>query len=47
MLLVRFLIWLTIEHPLIGIPVDIIVIAVVDLLVYPQDKAGHQDYARR
>src|SRR5215467_2005461 len=28
-LLVRFLIWLTIEHPLIGIPVDIIVIAIV------------------
>jgi Tim44-like domain len=28
-LLVRFLIWLTIEHPLIGIPVDIIVIGLV------------------
>src|SRR3954471_19516298 len=28
-LLVRFLLWLTIEHPAIGIPVDIIVIAVV------------------
>src|ERR1041385_3538535 len=28
-LLVRFLIWLTIEHPAIGIPVDIIVIAIV------------------
>jgi predicted lipid-binding transport protein (Tim44 family) len=28
-LLVRFLLWLTIEHPLIGIPVDIIVIALV------------------
>ena len=30
-LLVRFLLWLTIEHPVIGIPVDIIVIA---LLIY-------------
>src|SRR6266852_2893281 len=28
-LLVRFLLWLTIEHPVIGIPVDIIVIACV------------------
>ena len=28
-LLVRFLIWLTFEHPLIGIPIDIIVIACV------------------
>src|SRR5438874_7085978 len=28
-LLVRFLLWLTIEHPVIGIPVDIIVIGVV------------------
>jgi hypothetical protein len=28
-LLVRFLLWLTIEHPAIGIPVDIIVIAAV------------------
>jgi len=28
-LLIRFLIWLTIEHPLIGIPVDIIVISAV------------------
>ncbi|HYW73480.1 MAG TPA: TIM44-like domain-containing protein, partial [Pyrinomonadaceae bacterium] len=28
-LLVRFLLWLTIEHPLIGIPVDIMVIALV------------------
>src|SRR5882724_7090773 len=28
-LLVRFLLWLTIEHPLIGIPVDIIVIGLV------------------
>src|ERR1051326_8105204 len=28
-LVVRFLLWLTIEHPVIGIPVDIIVIAVV------------------
>ena len=28
-LIVRFLLWLTIEHPLIGIPVDIIVIALV------------------
>ena len=28
-LLVRFLLWLTIEHPLIGIPVDIIVIVLV------------------
>ena len=28
-LLIRFLLWLTIEHPLIGIPVDIIVIALV------------------
>jgi len=28
-LLVRFLLWLTIEHPVIGIPVDIIVIAIV------------------
>src|SRR6266446_3875276 len=28
-LLVRFLLWLTIEHPVIGIPVDIIVIALV------------------
>src|SRR5947209_7750126 len=30
-LLIRFLLWLTIEHPVIGIPVDIIVIA---LLIY-------------
>jgi predicted lipid-binding transport protein (Tim44 family) len=28
-LLIRFLLWLTIEHPVIGIPVDIIVIALV------------------
>lgn len=28
-LIVRFLLWLTIEHPVIGIPVDIIVIALV------------------
>src|SRR5256712_14094386 len=28
-LLVRFLLWLTIEHPVIGIPVDIIVIGLV------------------
>src|SRR5436190_1939560 len=28
-LLVRFLLWLTIEHPVVGIPVDIIVIALV------------------
>src|SRR5262245_52374071 len=28
-LLIRFLIWLTFEHPLIGIPVDIIVIGAV------------------
>jgi len=28
-LLVRFLLWLTIEHPVIGIPVDIMVIALV------------------
>src|SRR6266404_8673920 len=28
-LLVRFLLWLTIEHPVIGIPVDIAVIALV------------------
>ena len=28
-LLIRFLLWLTIEHPAIGIPVDIIVIAAV------------------
>src|SRR6266446_6580849 len=28
-LLIRFLLWLTIEHPVIGIPVDIIVIGVV------------------
>src|SRR5712692_8304593 len=28
-LLVRFLLWLTIEHPVIGIPLDIIVIALV------------------
>src|SRR6267142_262851 len=28
-LLVRFLLWLTIEHPVIGIPVDIIVIGTV------------------
>ena len=28
-LIVRFLLWLTIEHPAIGIPVDIIVIALV------------------
>src|SRR3954466_1067891 len=27
-LLVRFLLWLTIEHPVIGIPIDIIVIAI-------------------
>src|SRR6185369_690427 len=30
-LVVRFLLWLTIEHPVIGIPVDIIVIV---LLIY-------------
>jgi hypothetical protein len=30
-LLVRFLLWLTIEHPAIGIPVDIIVIGLVIL----------------
>src|SRR5437660_12359617 len=28
-LLIRFLLWLTIEHPAIGIPVDIIVIGIV------------------
>src|SRR5258706_13869290 len=28
-LLIRFLLWLTIEHPVIGIPVDIIVIGLV------------------
>src|SRR5260370_23143182 len=28
-LLVRFLLWLTIEHPVIGIPVDVIVIPLV------------------
>jgi ribosomal protein L37AE/L43A len=28
-LLIRFLLWLTIEHPLVGIPLDIIVIAAV------------------
>src|SRR5438477_9610172 len=28
-LVVRFLLWLTIEHPVIGIPIDIIVIALV------------------
>src|SRR6185503_11206887 len=28
-LVVRFLLWLTIEHPVIGIPVDIIVIALI------------------
>src|SRR6266849_395333 len=28
-LLVRFLLWLTIEHPVVGIPVDIIVLALV------------------
>ncbi|HYX30476.1 MAG TPA: TIM44-like domain-containing protein [Pyrinomonadaceae bacterium] len=28
-LLIRFLLWLTIEHPVIGIPVDIIVIVIV------------------
>src|SRR5260370_36097253 len=28
-LLVRFLLWFTIEHPVIGIPVDVIVIALV------------------
>src|SRR5215471_16740129 len=28
-LLIRFLLWLTIEHPVIGIPVDIIVIGIV------------------
>src|SRR5213080_1836260 len=28
-LLIRFLLWLTIEHPVVGIPVDIIVIGVV------------------
>ncbi len=30
-LLIRFLLWLTIEHPLVGIPVDILVIALVIL----------------
>src|SRR5438874_12960819 len=30
-LLVRFLLWLTIEHPVIGIPVDIIVIILIIL----------------
>ena len=28
-LLIRFLLWLTIEHPLIGIPVDVFVIVIV------------------
>src|SRR2546423_2724305 len=28
-LLIRFLLWLTIEHPVIGIPVDIIVIGLI------------------
>src|SRR5438093_10742427 len=28
-LLIRFLLWLTIEHPVIGIPVDIMVIGLV------------------
>src|SRR5260370_6908105 len=28
-LLVRFLLWLTIEHPVVGIPIDIIVIGAV------------------
>src|SRR5215510_5338509 len=28
-LVIRFLLWLTIEHPVIGIPVDILVIALV------------------
>src|SRR5438067_12352229 len=39
-LLVRFLLWLTIEHPVIGIPVDIIVIAlVIDWFAKPSKKA--------
>src|SRR5215831_16096142 len=38
-LLVRFLLWLTIEHPVIGIPVDIIVIAlVIYWFVKPSNK---------
>lgn len=39
-LLVRFLIWLTFEHPLIGIPIDIIVIACV---VYWFTRKNRQD----
>jgi hypothetical protein len=39
-LLIRFLLWLTIEHPVIGIPVDIIVIAaVVYWFTRPSKKA--------
>src|SRR5438046_7606426 len=30
-LLIRFLLWLTIEHPVIGIPVDIIVVILIIL----------------
>jgi hypothetical protein len=38
--LVRFLIWLTFEHPLIGIPVDIIVIG---LVVYRFTRKAKED----
>jgi hypothetical protein len=39
-LLIRFLLWLTIEHPAIGIPVDIIVIAaVIYWFAKPSNKA--------
>src|SRR5436309_10521156 len=39
-LLVRFLLWLTIEHPVIGIPVDILVISlVIYKLTRPSSKS--------
>src|SRR5713226_2317309 len=43
-LLVRFLLWLTIEHPVIGIPVDIIVIVlVIYWFARPSRKAAAVD----
>src|SRR5713226_7551277 len=43
-LLIRFLLWLTIEHPVIGIPVDIIVIVlVIYWFARPSRKAAAVD----
>src|SRR5712692_8172785 len=43
-LLIRFLLWLTIEHPVIGIPVDIIVVVlVIYWFARPSRKAAAVD----